>query len=351
METVLFSIIIPIYNAQNYLEDLLQDIQRQGVHEFEVLMIDDGSVDGSSEICRRHTVLDTRFRYFRQENQGVSAARNRGIELSRGKYLLFLDADDRIPEDTFIQYMKKLVENPEIDLVIGKYQTIGDFSDQNSSLFWQSDLSGKKKYLELLSDCLNGADTFYYGAVWNKVFRRDIIQEYQIQFDETMKWSEDFDFCVRYFRYVRYCYYLKSITYCYYRRPGSALSQDGIIDDRIDFLRYRLLSAMTEEIEDDKQREIYQKKTDLFLICRVHGVMSTKAKNWKMLDRHSYKEWKDYMFIQENMAVWKNRKNFHDLTRAQKIVWAGIETKCYYLVYAYYILKSRMKKIKTRQSR
>ena len=88
------SIIIPIYNGERYLYQCLESIQMQGYTDFEVLMIDDGSTDGSAGICMEFAERDSRFRYKHKENGGVSSARNVGIEESTGEWLLFVDADD-----------------------------------------------------------------------------------------------------------------------------------------------------------------------------------------------------------------------------------------------------------------
>ena len=95
-QSELVSIIVPIYNSEKYLNDCLKSIQKQTYHNIEILLIDDGSQDNSLVICEEVGVLDDRIKIYHQENQGVSAARNRGIELAKGKYILFIDSDDMI---------------------------------------------------------------------------------------------------------------------------------------------------------------------------------------------------------------------------------------------------------------
>ncbi len=92
------SVIVPIYNVKQYLSDMLDSIEEQKIDELEVLLVDDGSTDGSDEIAKIHAAKDRRYRYIRQENAGVSAARNRGIEEATGDYLAFYDADDIITQ-------------------------------------------------------------------------------------------------------------------------------------------------------------------------------------------------------------------------------------------------------------
>ena len=96
MNEPLVSIIVPVYNVESYLSPCLESIQRQSWRNLEVLMVDDGSTDGSSAVCADMAVADPRFRLLRQENAGVSAARNAALTLAGGKYLQFADGDDRI---------------------------------------------------------------------------------------------------------------------------------------------------------------------------------------------------------------------------------------------------------------
>ena len=102
----MISIIIPVYNAENGLKRMLDSILAQTYTDYECLLIDDGSTDASGEICREYEKADRRFHCISQENQGVSAARNHGMELSKGEYIAFLDADDQIPP----HYLKTLFD-------------------------------------------------------------------------------------------------------------------------------------------------------------------------------------------------------------------------------------------------
>ena len=106
----MISIIIPIFNAENYLKRMLESILGQSYQKFECILIDDGSSDSSYSICKEYEEKDTRMRCFTQKNHGVSYTRNKGISLARGKFIAFLDADDFIPPN----YLYELVKCCEI---------------------------------------------------------------------------------------------------------------------------------------------------------------------------------------------------------------------------------------------
>ena len=93
------SVIVPVYNAEKWLRDALASLQAQSYSDFEVILVDDGSTDTSSSICREFCGMDSRFRLISQKNAGVSAARNAGIDDAHGEWLAFLDADDTMPAD------------------------------------------------------------------------------------------------------------------------------------------------------------------------------------------------------------------------------------------------------------
>ena len=105
----MISIIVPVFNVEEYLEQCLDSIQSQTYKNIEVILVNDGSTDGSKEICERYCESDIRFRLMNQTNQGQSVARNRGMHESTGDFLTFVDSDDVIKEDMLEQLMKILI--------------------------------------------------------------------------------------------------------------------------------------------------------------------------------------------------------------------------------------------------
>lgn len=116
----LVSIIVPIYNVENYLWMCLDSIEQQNYSNIEVLLINDGSPDSSGEICQEYVARDSRFHYFEKENGGLSDARNYGIERSNGKYLTFIDSDDWV-EPTYIDDMYQAALKNDSEIVVSNY--------------------------------------------------------------------------------------------------------------------------------------------------------------------------------------------------------------------------------------
>lgn len=124
----LVSIIIPVYNAEKYLEAALESVQQQSYKDIEVILIDDGSKDSSPGICDRFAEIDKRFRVIHQENAGPSAARNRGIEESKGEYISFFDNDDLLHKD-FINILYHLCVDNDCDIALTKSQAFLEESE------------------------------------------------------------------------------------------------------------------------------------------------------------------------------------------------------------------------------
>ncbi|HFI0054506.1 TPA: glycosyltransferase family 2 protein [Streptococcus suis] len=120
MNTQLISFIVPVYNAQAYLEQCLQSILEQTYSHWEAILIDDGSTDQSASICDSYAARDHRFRVIHKENGGVSDARNTGLEYAKGAYITFLDADDAVRED-FLEDCLWTATQYEVDIVIGHF--------------------------------------------------------------------------------------------------------------------------------------------------------------------------------------------------------------------------------------
>ena len=172
MNEPLVSIIVPVYNVESYLSPCLESIQRQSWRNLEVLMVDDGSTDGSSAVCADMAVADPRFRLLRQENAGVSAARNAALTLAGGKYLQFVDGDDRIhPQAT--ETLVHAAEAMGADLVLSHfYRVDGERQAVRGHIKGERLLTR----LEFAREMVKAPANYYYGVLWNKLYRRSIVE-------------------------------------------------------------------------------------------------------------------------------------------------------------------------------
>ena len=167
--TPFLSVVIPAYNCEALIGECLDSILAQTMPDFEAVVVDDGSSDGTAEVIRRYAAADPRVRMIRQENGGVSRARNTGIREARGTVLGFADADDVLEPDTF-QKVSAPFRDPSVDAVIcGYYEETDDGKSVPHALEKREDTDGKRAAALFYE--------IYFTAVWNKYFRRDRIPE------------------------------------------------------------------------------------------------------------------------------------------------------------------------------
>ena len=177
------SVIVPVYNASEFLDDCLQSILSQTYEDLEIILIEDGSPDNSGEICDRYKEKDDRILVVHQNNQGVSNARNKGIDLASGQLLTFVDSDDTIDRDMIRTLYDDLMES-QADIAICSYRTFnGDRAEDIGN-------SGKK-YVFSKEEAIENliAGRYFIGGLCTKLYKADVIQN--IRLKEGIRINED----------------------------------------------------------------------------------------------------------------------------------------------------------------
>ena len=211
------SIIIPVYNAAGKLSRCLDSLLMQDFNDFECLMVDDGSTDGSADICDRYVHKDTRFRVIHKQNGGVSSARNMALEQARGEWIVFVDSDDSITANHLSSFLSKADKN--IDWVLCGYQDVLP-KQQKQHCYEAHTYVGNIDVTEFLCH----SEFLDYMIPWDKMFRRSIIEEHHLQFDESLSISEDRLFCYQYMMYVRGIATTGEVTYIHDATDQNSLS-------------------------------------------------------------------------------------------------------------------------------
>lgn len=184
------SAIIPIYNAQNTLNQCIDSILNQTFTDWELLLIDDGSTDQSGELCDKYAAKDQRIKVVHKKNGGVSSARNTGLDHAKGNWITFVDSDDFI-DTTFLD---SLIKSQSYDLYIAGIQFIN-----STTILLPPEKCIKIEDVTVLDNLLN---KLYFTVPWGKVYRNDIIQQNNIRFNINLKIGEDTDFVLRYLLYT-----------------------------------------------------------------------------------------------------------------------------------------------------
>lgn len=170
MEFPLISVIVPVYQVKDYLDECIQSLSRQTWRNMEVLLVDDGSTDGSSAICDRYAGKDSRFRVFHQENKGLSGARNEGLQQAKGEYIAFVDSDDLI-SPVYIEELYHLIRKYDADISVCDYSVNRETVDKEH----RNDLKSICLDSEMMLKEWHGKRKRVETVVWNKLYRREIL--------------------------------------------------------------------------------------------------------------------------------------------------------------------------------
>lgn len=223
MSRSVVSVIIPVYNAGERLRACLDSVLSQTYDALEIVAVNDGSTDSSLEILREYERADKRVHVLSTPNSGVSAARNLALSHATGEYLQFSDSDDTMPPDA-TQRMMDAITARSADIVIARYDAVIR-SKSNTRGFFKSDMAMERgEFLDRLSKHPN---SFYYSVLWNKLYRRNIVEANALRFDGSLPWGEDFAFNMSYYRYVRGAAIIGGSVYNY-RRSLNGLSHNSV---------------------------------------------------------------------------------------------------------------------------
>ena len=258
------SIIVPVYNAKEYLRRCVDSILGQEYTDFELLLIDDGSQDGSGAICDEYAAKDMRVRVIHKENGGVSAARNLAMKNARGTYLQFADSDDWITPDA-TKLLVRMAEEDGCDLVISDfYRVAGERVSQKGDIEEDGCMTREQFAAHMME---NPAD-FYYGVLWNKLYRREIIEKHHLQMNAEISWCEDFMFNLEYIRFAeRFCV-LHAPVYYYVKRKGSLVSQGNSLARTIQMKLtvFEYYHSFYKEVLDEEEYEKKRLQVYRFLV-------------------------------------------------------------------------------------
>ena len=224
MNEIMFSIVVPVYNVENYLHECVRSLLNQSYDNFEVILVDDGSTDNSGIICEEYKNNDSRVTTYHKKNGGLSDARNFGIEKAVGKYMCFVDSDDYVATDMLYRYVECIMQYPELDVILEP----GQYTITNDKVLNVKKYCGGKEF-----GCVSGQEAFSkvlthtMWAAFGKLFRRDFWMNNQFEFRVGIM-SEDLDLIYKVLYKAKYVVMTDEYSY-YYRnkREGSIMSTFG----------------------------------------------------------------------------------------------------------------------------
>lgn len=240
----LVTIVIPIYNGEKTIQRCLCSVRNQTYRNIEVLVVDDGSTDHTGQVLAKFVKEDSRFKVVHKANSGVSDSRNAAIAMARGEFLQFVDGDDWIAKDATESFVRAAQESGCDMVITDFYRVIGHMITHKGDIP-VSGMVSRREYAEYM---MHAPANFYYGVLWNKFFRTDLIRENGLMCSTSLDWCEDFLFNLEYLKFVGNVYVLQKPVYYYVKTKGS------LVDTKIDFSE----SIRTKKILFDYYKELYQ---------------------------------------------------------------------------------------------
>lgn len=238
------SIIVPVYKAEKTIRKCVNSILNQTFSDFELLLINDGSPDNSGAICDEIATTDPRIKVIHQENRGVSAARNAGLDAARGKYLMFCDSDDYVLEN-WCEHLYRIMEQGSIHLAACDVELLLDGAEPSIKEETPCKIIPREEFV-------NMASHISLFEVWNKIFIKDVIDAHHLRFDENLSRCEDAMFVLRYLQLIgkndRLCYGSPVLYFYCVESTQSSLSKKYSTDywdiQKMVFSQMRLLFDM-----------------------------------------------------------------------------------------------------------
>lgn len=202
------SVIVPVYNTAQYLARCIDSILCQSFTDFELLLVDDGSTDGSGAICDAYAEKESRIRVFHKENGGASSARNLGLDNARGEWITFVDSDDFVEKDYFPTVLDKTIDLLALNMRFANGE-VREWYESNE--FFQAD------YCQFMAENIQ-AHTF--RTVCSLVFKRQILENENIRFDTKFKLGEDTLFVMNYYQFAKSLQIMGDSCYVYDRQEA-----------------------------------------------------------------------------------------------------------------------------------
>lgn len=244
-----FSIIIPIYNVERYLKKCVESVLSQTVQNYEIILVDDGSPDNCGIICDHLAQENNRIKVIHKENGGLSSARNAGINIANGKYLIFLDSDDYWDDKNALYNISNQLEETDADVLVfpakryyeenNKYTYILNLEVDRKQVTNNDKFSAIKYLLE---------NNIYRAAAWNKVVRKSIVDKYAMRYKEGYL-SEDMEWCGDLLIYAKRFDFYKNPFYVYRQQRVGSITKDKsekLVADKIYMCEKGLNQAINE---------------------------------------------------------------------------------------------------------
>ena len=311
------SIIVPVYGVEKYIDKCLNSLVKQSLKEIEIIVVNDGTKDNSQKIIDKYVKkYPDKIKSYIKENGGQGSARNYGLKKTTGEYIGYVDSDDFVEKDMYKKLYNKAKENNYDIVVCGNYNVSEDYQNKNIDAF--------------INNYNTDLENIFFGkmAVWNKIYKRDILIKNKLEFKEKV-WYEDLAFTLKAIMNSNTFAFIDEPLYDYLIREGSTMNNSNvqrnleILDAFNDILSY---------IQHNKKEEYFNKieflAIDHIYISAIVRVL--KADSDKNIKKETIEKLINYM--NKNFPNYKSNKYINTLSKNRKIIYKLINIKMYGLI-------------------
>lgn len=326
------SVIVPVYNAEKYLERCVDSILKQTLEDIEIILVNDGSVDGSNDILERYR-KDSRVIVLNLKNGGPGRARNEGIKIAKGKYLGFVDSDDYIDE-TFLEKLFNVADNNNAEMIMTNYKDINTFDGVNTIINHNLEcgiIYDKDRIKKDIISTFTNSGNYGFFNLWNKLYLREYILSLGFLIDETREHGEDWLFNIKVFLNLNSFICIDEPLYNYIHSNGNSLMTKYREEQFELYLdgRKKILSLLPSDMINYKElnkKFIYEFSS---YIIKTYRNVKDKDKCRELLDAVLY-----------NKEVIESCKNVYDLPLNFKVIAFLIRNKMQALASLMYKFRS-----------
>lgn len=334
------SIIIPVYNKQKYLKKSIQSILEQTYDNFELIIVNDGSTDNSSEICHNFQKIDQRVRVIDIDNNGVSNARNVGVSNANGDYIQFIDADD-YTANNMLENLVNIAKIYNPDVIVNGIEKINEKNESVGKILPIFDgMTDIEKFMVNFAEVQK--QTGIYGYVHNKFIRKSIIDNNNLLFDKDIWLAEDLDFCLDLYSNISSIYFCKDIYYYYLQEAENSSTTSK---KKHNYLQQGEIILKEKEMLDYKNA----------LNNNNLGIVNSVITNFIMSYIHQQFNYNYHQFIKDLDVVTNNDKFIDSIdcncnnkftNRVMKLLLKDKKTSIYILFFTRTVLRDIYRKIK-----
>ena len=293
-ENVKVSVIVPVYNSDGYIAKTIESLLRQTLKEIQIILVDDGSTDSSGKICDEYAKKDKRILVIHKKNGGLADARNNGMKVSKGKYIMFLDADDLF-EDNSCENMYNVIEKTQSEYVIGNYQMTDDDGTK-----WPKPAFDVEKYQEFELDKHDFKKSFFVmnSTAWNKIYRTKFLLDNDITFKIPSPSEDDYFTSLCYIK-ARHGFYTPKVMYLYRNVPNSLSKKCSLKYFKgINYAYKTIYESFSSNNEMNYYRYVYAKK-NAYILCQL--IDSEEVSNDEKIECLKDFEW--YFNLSDKLKV------------------------------------------------